>query len=99
MTPEEIIGEVALVTGVPAPAITGRRRNKYIVHARFLAMAAVREAFGWWSLQMTADFFHREDHGTIINARARHLELLKTDPIYKAHATQIRRHLFACPSR
>lgn len=97
MTPEDIIAEVALVTGVPAPAITGQRRHQPICQARFLAIAAITHAFGW-SLQMTGDFFDRH-YSAILHARARHLKLLKTDASYKAHATQICRHLFACPSR
>lgn len=99
MTPEDIIAEVANVTGIPAPAITGPRRSKRITQARFLAAAAIREVYDWWTLEMTAKFLNRRDHGTIANARARHLELLKSDSEYKTHATQICRNLFARPSR
>jgi chromosomal replication initiation ATPase DnaA len=99
MTPEDIIAEVANVTGIPAPAITGPRRSKRISQARFLAAAAIREVYDWWTLEMTAKFLNRRDHGTIANARARHLELLETDIEYKALATAICRNLFACPGR
>jgi chromosomal replication initiation ATPase DnaA len=99
MTPEDIIAEVVLVTGIPAPVITGKRRSKRITQARFLAAAAIREVYDWWTLETTAKFFNRLDHGTIANARRRHLELLKSDLEYKALATQICRNLFARPSR
>lgn len=99
MTPADIIAEVALVTGVPVAAITGRHRSTRIVQARFLAIAACRQAYDWWTLESTAEEFNRRNHCTIINARARHLELLKTDPLYKSHATRICLNLFACPAR
>ena len=99
MTPEYIISEVALVTGVPAPAITGRNRSKHVCQARFLAVAALWEFYNWWTLKQTADFLNRTEHGTIIHARARHLQLQQSDPAYLALATQIYLNLDAYLSR
>jgi chromosomal replication initiation ATPase DnaA len=99
MTPEDIIGEVALVTGIPAPAIMSRRRTMSVCQARFIAIAAIRQEFPWWSLESTAAFFRRREHCTIINARKRHRDLLQTDSNYKALATQVCQNLFACPTR
>jgi chromosomal replication initiation ATPase DnaA len=97
MSPEEIITEVALVSGIPAPAITGRRRTVPIARARFLAIAAVRSAYSDWSLQAVGALFRR-DHGAIMNARDRHCQLLKTDPNYQALARQVCRQIFYGPA-
>jgi chromosomal replication initiation ATPase DnaA len=89
MSPETIIGEVACITGIPVAAITGRTRTTATVHARFLAIAAVRQAFAWWSLTDIGHAFHR-DHGTITHALTRHRDLLSSDPAYQQHATELK---------
>ena len=80
-SPESIIAATAAVTGVPVAAITGRRRNRHVAWARFLAIAAVRESCNWWTLQETGDFFNR-DYTSIIHANQRHTDLLTTEPSY-----------------
>ena len=96
-SPEEIIGEVAVITGVPAPAITGRRRTVPVVRARFLAIAAIMGAYSDWSLQSVGALFQR-GHDTVINARRGHLTLLNTDPVYQMHARQVCRAVFYGPA-
>lgn len=96
LTLSAIIGEVAEITGVPAPAITGRRSSNRVSHARYLAIAAFREEFSDWSLTETGDQFGL-DHTTIIHARKRHRELLTTDPLYHTFARQVCQRLFSGP--
>lgn len=96
LSPEEIITEVALLSGVPAPAITGSRRATPITRARFLAIAAVREAYSDWPLQAVGHLFNR-CHGTIANALIRHSTLLKTDRRYHYLAKQVCRSIFYGP--
>lgn len=96
-SPEDIIAEVALLTGVPAPAIIGRRRPVTVVRARFLAIAAIQAAYSDWSLQAVGALFNR-GHDTIINARDRHRQMLKTDPSYQRVARQVCRSIFYGPA-
>jgi len=93
MSPEEIISEVAIITGVPAPAITGRRRTVPVYRARLLAIAAIRGAYSDWSLQAVGEIFRR-DHYAIMHARDQHLKLLKTDPAYYSLARRVCRSIF-----
>lgn len=80
----DILSEVALVTGVPVSAITGRRRTRGVVWARFLAIAAIRENFTWWSWEEIAAATGRADHGSAIHAVQRYQFLLKTDPEFRS---------------
>lgn len=84
MSPETIISEVALLTGVPVAAITGRSRTATVVQARFLAIAAIREAFAWWPLDDLAAVFHRT-RGSMVNALTRHPHFIHLDPEYATH--------------
>lgn len=97
MSPEEIIGEVATITGVPAPAITGRRRTVRVVRARYLAIAAIQGAYSDWSLQTLGALFRR-DHTTVIHARRAHVTLLHSDPSYQSLARQVCRSIFFGPA-
>lgn len=97
MSPEEIIGEVAAVTGVPAPAITGRRRSVRVTRARFLCIAAIQSAHRDWSLQAVGALFNR-GHGTMAHAQIRHCQLLRTDRHYQALAKQVCVSIFSGPA-
>jgi len=79
---EDIIERVATVTGIPMEAITGRRRTEMVCVARFLAIAAVREACPFLSLQETAEMFGRADHGTVLHALKRHRALMQRSGHY-----------------
>jgi len=76
-----ILATVAAVTGVSVAAITGHHRTRSVVWSRFLAIAAIRAEYSWWTLQETADVFQL-DHGTIIHAKRRHCELMQTEAAY-----------------
>ena len=82
----EIIAEVACLTGVPAPAITGPRRADRICFARFLTVAAIRQAYPRFSLRDIAECVGRTDHGTTINALRRFSDLCHTDRHFRANA-------------
>lgn len=97
MSPEEIIGEVAIITGVPAPTITGRRRTVPASRARFLAIAAIRGAHSTLTLQAVGDLFSR-NHGSIIHSIVRHRDLLKTEPAYQDLAKKVCRSIFYGPA-
>lgn len=99
MTPlpsESIIGEVSIISGVPAPAIIGKRRKHRIVQARYLSIAAIRQEYPHWTLQHTGQLFAM-DHTSIIHAQTRHREWLITDATYLALAREICRALFFGP--
>lgn len=97
MSPEEIIGEVALISGIPAPAITGRRRTNRIARARYLAIAAIQSAYSDYTLETVGEIFRR-DHNTIAHASRRHRQLLKTDHSYQTIARQVCRSIFYGPA-
>jgi chromosomal replication initiation ATPase DnaA len=84
-----IIGEVAVATGIPAPAITGCRRTDGIVFARFLAVAAIRQAFPHMSLVELAEAVGRRDHGTAHNALRQFQNLCKTSPHFLSVARRL----------
>lgn len=65
--PRRIIERIAEQHGIAPEAITGPSRYAHICHARFAAVAAVREANTKMSLPALAVFFNR-DHTTILNA-------------------------------
>ena len=83
LNPETIIGTVAIITGVPAPAITGKRRSRRVCRARFLAAHALRVANDWCPLVDIAAALNRKDHGSIINALRQHAALMQTTPEYR----------------
>lgn len=87
-SPEQIIAAVAGITGVPVAAITGKRRSRRILHARYLAIAVVRDTHDWWTLQMTGEVFHVSHH-SIIHALRRHRDLLTDTPAYRQMAEQL----------
>lgn len=86
---QEIIGEVACATGVPAPAITGKRKTRDIIRARFLAYAAARVAYPRYSLDLLALAFERLCHGTMINAFRRYSDLYERDQEFRAIAREL----------
>ena len=83
LNPETIIAEVAIITGVPAPAITGKRRSRRVCYARFLAIHAIRAAHDWWPLVDIAAAINRRDHCCIIYSLRQHAVLMKTTPEYR----------------
>ena len=87
-SPAPIIGEVAALTGVPAPAITGKGRSASIVAARYLAIAAVKKHFPWWSC---TDLGKALDchHTTILHATKQHAKMLKAFPEYRSIAIEL----------
>lgn len=89
LSPGEIIGQVACATGVTAAAITGNRRTNAIVFARFLAIAAIRQAWPQFSLEELSNAVGRRDHGTAINALRQFENLSTTDPEFLSYATQL----------
>lgn len=97
MSHEEIIGEVATITGVPAPAITGRRRTLAVSRARWLAIAAIRGADSSATFMQLGALFRRH-HTAIIKATHGHRKLLKTDPNYQALARQVCLSIFYGPA-
>lgn len=87
-SPESIIAEVALITGVPAPVITGTRRTSRVVWARWLAIAAIRKSFNWLSLQDIGDVMNR-DYTSISYALKQIPSLLETSPTFRALAREL----------
>lgn len=87
-TPSEIIGLVACVTGVPAPAITGRRRTNQVVWARFLTVAKLRQTFTWWSLTEIGHEIGR-DHGSITHALKQYRRLIMQETAFRSFATEL----------
>ena len=88
-SPESIIAEVALITGVPVSAITGDRRTSRICWARFLTYAALRQAFDWWSLPDIAAAVNRVHHGTVINGLKRFHQLSGSNPAFQSLAHEL----------
>lgn len=86
LSPSEIIGQVACVSGVTAPAITGGRRTSAVCRARFLAVAAIHEVWPWFSMYELAAAVGRGDHGTAVNAIRQTQRLMSTDTEFRAQA-------------
>ncbi len=97
MSPEEIIGEVSTITGIPAPAITGRRRTVRVTRARFLSIAAIQSAHKDWSLEAVGALFNR-GYSTMSKAQIRHCQLLRADRNYQSLAKQVCRSIFYGPA-
>ena len=89
-SPEEIIAEVAVITGVPAPAITGPRRTTRITWARFLAVAAIHQTHSWWSLRDLANQVNRTDHATASHALQRFHALVNSNHEFRQLATELK---------
>jgi chromosomal replication initiation ATPase DnaA len=88
-SPQQLIGDVAIVTGVSAPAISGRRKTNAIVFARHLAIAAIRRQYPHLSLTELASFVGRTNHGTAINALRQFQNLSETSPPFRALAAEL----------
>ena len=86
---QEIIGEVACATGVPAPAITGRTRTNPVVSARYLAIAAIRIAFPGYSQGIIALAFERTCPSTITKAIRRYADLYETNREFRTIAREL----------
>ena len=84
--PQSIILDVANVTGVPAANIVGRRRTTGVVFARFLAVAAIKKEFPFYSLSDLAFCVRRRDHGSAKNSLIQFQNLCDTDPKFRAMA-------------
>lgn len=89
LSPSEIIGQVACVTGVPAAAITGPRRTNAVTLARFLCIAAIRKAWPHFSLSELAASVGRSDHGTAIHSLRQFQNLADQDPTFRAQAAEL----------
>lgn len=88
MTPAQILALVSEVTGVPVDDILSPARQRHILYPRFLAIAAIRVIYPWWTLKHLGTHFQR-DFGTIRYARTRHADLLQTEPGYRSDWTRI----------
>jgi chromosomal replication initiation ATPase DnaA len=91
MTPQEIIGLVAIETGIPAPAITnGKYRNAAVSLARRLVVVLISETNKHLSMQMIG-----EAMGTTHGSVKHHLDCAPatraTNPAYSAQLTNLQR--------
>ncbi len=89
LSPEEIIGQVACITGIPVGSIKGKRRTRATAEARFLAVAAIKQRYPWWSGQELASAISREDPGTAYHALKRFKNLIATQPHFQAMAREM----------
>jgi hypothetical protein len=69
--PRVIIERIAKHHGVTAAEITGHGRRAHVMHARFAALAAVREANPLMSTPKIASYFGGRDHTTVLSALKR----------------------------
>lgn len=86
---QEIIGEVACATGVPAPAITGSSKTKPVARARYLAIAAIRCACPHYNQSIIAMAFERTCRSTISKAGQRYADLYHTNREFRTLARQL----------
>jgi chromosomal replication initiation ATPase DnaA len=89
LSPGEIIGQVACITGVPVGSIQGKRRTRAVTEARFLVIAAISKRYPWWSGQELAGAISREDPGTAYHAIKRFKTLIVTNPHFQAMAREM----------
>lgn len=90
MNPEDIISEIACLTGISVGDIVGKRRTAGVVYARTLAFATVKAKFPAWSLTEIAEFMGRCDHGTTIAALKRADRMADSDPEFAKLAEMLR---------
>lgn len=64
---------IAELHGVDIEGVVGPSRKRKHAHARFEAMAHIRETYGW-SLSRIGRLFSGRDHTTVLNAIRRHKE-------------------------
>jgi chromosomal replication initiation ATPase DnaA len=86
---QEIIGDVACATGVPAPAITGSTKTRPVVSARYLAIAAIRLAFPCYSQAIIALAFERTCPSTITKALQRYCNLYEKNREFRTIAREL----------
>lgn len=94
MKPTLILAHVALITGIPAAVITGPRRSLRVVRARYIALAALHQAFPCWSLGDLARAVGRHDHSTAVHALQQYEILRNQRPSFRATADEILADLF-----
>jgi chromosomal replication initiation ATPase DnaA len=92
MTTREIIGQVAIITGVPVGAITGRRRTRTIIIARTLALATIARESSWMTTSQITEIFG-QTHTNFCHSTRRHQLWLATDPTYRRLWTNLQSDL------
>ena len=89
MNPNDILGDVACIAGIPVGYIVGKRKTAGIVVARTLAFAAIKSAFPFWSRIEIARFLGREDGSTTAYALKRFDDYFQTMPEFKRMADEL----------
>ena len=89
MNPNDILGDVACIAGIPVGYIVGKRKTAGIVVARTLAFAAIKSAFPFWSQIEIAMFFDRVDATTTFYALKRFDLYNGTMPDFKRMADEL----------
>jgi chromosomal replication initiation ATPase DnaA len=89
LSPYQLIGEVACITGVPTGIITGRRRTRAVSRARHLVIAAVHHHHPHLSLRDLSSIVRRSCHGTAAHSLQAHRKLAAADPAYQSHAAEL----------
>lgn len=80
VTAIEVMRFVADAYGTTVEHLRGPRRSKEYTYPRFAAIHCVLEFCPHLSLPMVGAAFGNRDHTTIMNARERAVQLIKTDP-------------------
>lgn len=94
MSPERIISTVSALTGVAAPAITGKRRTARVSMARTIAFGAMNYAYDWWSQQELAESLGKKCHGTGQHALKSFAKNYERCPRFRAQADEVFQELF-----
>lgn len=85
----DIISHTARMFGLTSALIKGRCKTDTICRARFAAVFLTREMTGNSFPQIGRSFSNR-DHTTIIHARARCIEIMASDEMYRLKVERIR---------
>ena len=96
-TPAAVSRAVAARFGLTVAQVRTAGRSAAVVPARQCGMALAAELCGE-PLRAVAEHFGRSDHGTVLHARRRFAERVKTDAAFRADAEAVRRAL-ATPRR
>lgn len=89
LSPSEIIGQVACVTGVTAASITGKRKTHAVVCARILTIESIRRAWPQFSLLELAYAVGRNHHRTASHALLNFKKFTASNPHFRAHAAEL----------
>lgn len=86
--PDDIIRAVELLTGIPVHVMKTKTRKREVVHARYLAMVALRERTSL-TLRSIADLLGGFDHTTVITAKKTISDLVEIDHPIKPIARKL----------